>query len=570
MSSTSAINSLLSSTSSSASSINISSILASATGATTPGIDVTAAVAAAIYADRAPERVWAAEQGTLNSQTAALTAIQTATSALASDMSALNTLTGPLATRTVTSSSAALTASAAAGTVGASHLINVISTAQTGAWYSDQAASATAAVPATSFTLTSGSGATLASASFSTGGTSGVSSLNDLAAAINAQTKTLGVNATVVSDSSGARLAILSNTSGTAANFSISSTNYTGTSWTSPPIPSGASLGKNSITLSSGSASATIDTAAGDTYATLASAINAAVTVPPLNITATAVTDSKGTHLSLVSTDTTTPFTVSQPSFGFSQAVAGADASLTVDGVPVTSASNTVTGVLPGVTLTLLAPTTSAASLTIASDASGISTALNQFVSDYNTAVGLVSAQYQFNAATNSEGLLSSDSAVRSLQTTLASALNFTSGATTGGTSTTTTPTLDSMGISLGTDGTLSVNQATLNAALTNHPADVQNFFQGTSLNGFASTLTHQLNNFTNPANGAFTLDLKSIASSSANLTQQTADLERNYIAYQQTLLTAMYTKAEVALQALPTQMAQLSAELGNNSKSGG
>ena len=36
--------------------INISSILAATTGATTPGIDVTAAVAAAIYAARAPER----------------------------------------------------------------------------------------------------------------------------------------------------------------------------------------------------------------------------------------------------------------------------------------------------------------------------------------------------------------------------------------------------------------------------------------------------------------------------------------------------------------------------------
>jgi len=660
MSSTSAINSLLSSTTTPSSSLDISTILASASGATTPGIDVTAAVAAAIYADRAPERVWAAEQGTLSAQTTALTAMQTAASALGNDMTALNTLSGPLSTRTVTSSSPDIIASASAGTVAGNHTINVINTAQTGAWYSDEAKSPIVAVPATSFTITSGTGTSAVSLPFSTGGTSGVNSLNDLAAAINLQTKTLGVNATVVTDSSGSRLAILSNTSGAAANFSITSTDYTGTAWASADIPTGGSLGTDSITLTTGATSATIPTTAGESYVTLAADINAAsarVTVPPLNISASVVTDANGTHLSLVSTDGTTAFKINQPSFGFTQAQPpGEDASLTVDGVPVTSASNTVTGAIPGVTLTLLGPTTSAATLTVASDAAGISTALNQFVSDYNTAVGLVNAQYQFSAATNSEGVLSSDPTVRSLQSALSSALQFvappyTSTTTTGTswnspdlstggslgassitlssgsasqtfpttvgesyttlaaainaqTSTlnitasvvtdatgnhlslssangttpfsvnqptpTTAPTLDSIGISIGTDGTLSVNQTTLNAALANNPIDVQNFFQGPSLNGFASKLSTALDSFTNPANGGFTIDLKSIAASNTNLTTETSNLERNYIAYQQTLLTAMYSQAEAALQALPTQMAQLSAELGNNSKSGG
>jgi len=563
MSSTSAINSLLSSAASTTPAINISSILAGATGATTPGIDVTGAVAAGIYADRAPERAWAAEQVTLSSQTTALTAIQTATTALTTDMNTLNTLTGPLSTRTVTSSDANVTAAAAAGTVAGSHTVNVISTAQTGAWYSDEASSATVAVPATSFTLTSGSGSTAASATFSTGGTSGVNSLNDLAAAINAKTAILGVNATVVTDSTGARLAILSNTTGTAANFSIASTNYTGTSWSSPDIPTGGSLGANSITLSSGSASATIATTSGESYATLASAINAVV--PSLNITASAVTDANGTHLSLASTDGSTPFSVNEPAFGFTQAVVGADASLTVDGVPITSATDTVTGAIPGVTLTLLGATSSAANLTVASDASGISTVLNQFVTDYNTAVNLVNAQFQFSNTTNSEGVLASDPTVQSLQAALAGALNFVAPPVAGNT-TTTAPTLDSIGISVGTDGTLSVDSTTLDAALVNNPTDVQNLFQGASLNGFAASVNTALDNFTNPADGGFTVDLRSIASTNADLTTQASDFESNYIASQQTILTAMYSAAEVALQSLPAQMAQLNAELGNNS----
>jgi flagellar hook-associated protein 2 len=96
MSSVSAVNSLINGTTTNTPSINISSILA-ATSGNTAALDVTAAVAAGIYADRAPERVWQADQTTLTSQTTALTAIQTATTAVATDLASLNTLTGPLA-----------------------------------------------------------------------------------------------------------------------------------------------------------------------------------------------------------------------------------------------------------------------------------------------------------------------------------------------------------------------------------------------------------------------------------------------------------------------------------------
>src|SRR6201995_4267813 len=124
-------------------SVNISSTLAATTGASTPGIDVTAAVDAAIFAARAPERGWQADQATLTSQTTALTAIQTATQAVQNDIQALNSLTGPLATRSVASSNANIaSATAATGTVAGTHTIVVNSLATTAAWYTDSAASA--------------------------------------------------------------------------------------------------------------------------------------------------------------------------------------------------------------------------------------------------------------------------------------------------------------------------------------------------------------------------------------------------------------------------------------------
>jgi len=344
-------------------------------------------------------------------------------------------------------------------------------------------------------------------------------------------------------------------------------------------MPPDSTLGANSVTLSSGTgaslATLTVSTAAttpGQTYAQLATAINTAVAAfnaaattnhtPPLNVTATAGTDANGTNITIASSDTAaTPFTINEPSFGFTQAATAANASLTVDGVPISSASNSVTGAIPGVTLTLLgASLGSPISLTVASDAGQVSTAINQFVTDYNTALGLVNSQFQFSSTTGNQGSLASDPTIRALQSTLEQALNYVNTPATG---TTTVSTLNDLGISAGSDGSLTLDSATLNSALVNNPGDVQSFFEGASLNGFASSLSSDLSTFTSPANGAFKVDLSSISASNTALTSQINDFETGYIASQQTLLTAEFSSAEIALQQLPQQMAQLNAELG-------
>jgi len=557
MSTVSSVNSLLSSTDTTTSSVDVSSILAAAAGVSTPGIDVSSAVTAALYADRASERIWQSEQTTLTSQTTALTAIQTATTALTTDMESLNRLAGPLASRTVASSAASsVTASAAAGTVAGNHSVAINNLASTGSWYSDLAASATATLPSASFTLTTKGGAT---ATIQIG--SGVNTLNALASDINGQS--LGVTATVVSDSTGARVAIISNTSGSAGDFSITAAPATGTSWSSPSLASGDALGADSFTLSSGSSSATISITSGESLADVATDINGQA----LGITASVVSDANGSHLALASSDGSTPFTISEPNFGFSQAAAGANASLTVDGVPISSASNTVKGAIPGVTLDLLSTTTfgAPAQLSVGMDTDQANTAISQFVTDYNTAINLVNAQFTYSSSTSSQGVLGSDPAVRSLQSSLMQALNYVNTPASG---TTTVSSLSALGISQNTDGSLTLDSSTLSAMLTNNAADVQNFFQGASLNGFASSMNSQLDEYTNPSNGAFTVDLNSIQSTNDALTTQINDFETDYIANQKTILTAMYSQAEIALQELPTEMAQIQAELGQNTKS--
>lgn len=574
--SSNSINSLTSSASLSAtnSALDLSNILTTVSGSSSTGIDVNAAVAAALYADRAPERIWQADQVTLTSQTNALTQIQTATESLYWGLESFNTFTGPLSTRTVTSSNSSyITATAANGTAAGTHSIVVNNLATKGSWYSDLETSPTTILPMSSLTITDSSGKTY---TFATGSNSSGDNLNNLAKAINSADA--GVTATVVSDSTGSRLAIVSTSSGAAAGFSVTSPSFSGTSWSSPTMPTGSSLGADSIKISSGTASITVPTTNGETYAQLADAINAAVyaynadpsnSSAPLNVTASAGSNAQGTNLSLSSSD---DFNLNQPAFSFTQASVARDASLTIDGVPVLSASNLLTGIIPGVTLNLVGSSFgTAVNLTVASDSHAISQVINQFVTDYNTAINLVNSQFKMTSSTDSEGntttgqgVLASDSTVRSLQSAMEQALGYLYRPESG---TTAVSSLADLGIMMQNDGTLSVNSATLTNVLTNSPGDVQDFFQGAALNGFASNYCGILHKYTSAANGAFKVDLTSINAQNTALSKQINDFETGYIASQQAILSAEFSKAEAALQSMNQTMQQLNALLGFNVK---
>ena len=472
MSSLSALDTLLSSANS-ADAIDLSQILQAATGASTPGIDVTSAVNASITAAESPENVWTSQQSTLASQTSALKQIQSDTTALDNDMQALNNLNGPLSSVTATSSnSSVLTASAAAGSTTGNFAVLINNLASTASYASSAVASATTALPAETITITPSGGT---ATTITTG--SGVNTLSDLKTAINSDN--LGVTASIVTDATGSRLAIVSNTSGSAGNFSVSS--------------SGGSL-------------------------------------------------------------------------GFTAGATGVDASLTVNGIAITSASNTVTGAIPGVTLNLLgASPASQVTLSLQPNTSATYSAISQFVSDYNTLIGDLNTEFSYTAGAG-QGVLAQDTAVQTLQSDLLGALDYT--ATTGSGSSAVVTSLSSMGITVGPDGTLSTNSTTLNSALQNNFSQVQNFFQGSVLNGFANSLDQQLTSFISPADGAFTVDLSSMSSENSTLQTDITNFQSNVIAPLKIQLTSEFSAAEIALQQLPNEIRNVDAELGINTSS--
>jgi flagellar hook-associated protein 2 len=160
-----------------------------------------------------------------------------------------------------------------------------------------------------------------------------------------------------------------------------------------------------------------------DTLSGLAKAINAS----GVGITANVLTDSSGSRLSLVSgtsgatgnisvvSNSIVDTTNSSTAMGYTSSATGSDATLVVDGVTLTSASNTVTNLIPGLTFQILAPSAESSSDTytpvqvlIGNDITDTYSAINQFVSDYNSLVSAIHVQQGDNASGNAEPLFGS------------------------------------------------------------------------------------------------------------------------------------------------------------------
>ena len=347
-------------------------------------------------------------------------------------------------------------------------------------------------------------------------------------------------------------------------------------------------------------------------------------------------------------TDSTT-----SASLAYNTASPGANASINVDGVDISTPSNTVSTVIPGVTFQLLAPSpvTSGSAETVQvqvlNDNSAVVSSFSSMVSDYNAVVSAINAQETnttsgtpeplfgtptltllqeqllsaisgstpngyLTAISNSSDTLSGtlsiavgsgsstnfdlstlpsgqqnlaglatainaahigvtasvmrDSAGQS-RLSLASASMGTSGAltvTSTITDSTTSKALDynpnsdiknlaSLGVTQGNDGTISLDQSTLNAELTSDYSGVLSFFQ--NANSWGTGFSSLVGNLgTTSAHGTLALALKANSQIESSLNQNISH-ENMVISAQQVSLTLALTSANEILQSIPTNL---------------
>jgi len=299
-----------------------------------------------------------------------------------------------------------------------------------------------------------------------------------------------------------------------------------------------------------------VDSADNDTtVASLASAINSA----GIGVKAGLITDSGGTRLSLVSgtsgaagqlSVTSSLSGASSGSITFQTGQAGQDAILKVDGVSITSASNTVTGAIPGVTFQLLSSASpgTEVQIQIANDTNAIGTAISNFTAAYNKVIKDINTQETPVSGGTAPPLLGSP-ALALLQSQL-------SGSLFGGSASGSINSITQLGISINNDGTLTLDPDTLNGVLNSNFSDVVGFMQNSL--SFGQTMSTALNRLgTQAPNGAIYLAQQQNASQEAALNQDITN-ENTLLTAQKTQLTNELNTANQILQSIPSQLNQV------------
>ena len=164
------------------------------------------------------------------------------------------------------------------------------------------------------------------------------------------------------------------------------------------------------------------------------------------------------------------------------QLVAGTDASVTVDGITVTSAENTIDDVLTGVSIDLLkADTGTTITLNIGRDLDAIMAKISAFVASYNTVSAYITAQNTYDLTNKKTGgILFGDGTLASVKSDMTSILVESVWGVASDYST-----LGLVGVSVDSAGKLSIDSSTLRGYLTTNFNDVQKLFTAT---GTAST----------------------------------------------------------------------------------
>ena len=337
---------------------------------------------------------------------------------------------------------------------------------------------------------------------------------------------------------------------------------------------SSATVGTGTLSLSLAGASFSVAIDSTDhTLSGIAAAINGASGNP--GISATVIQGTDGAHLLLSSTQTgaTNTFTVTETDGGnalaaltygtgntanYTQQAAAQDASFSVAGVAYTSPSNTVSDALSGVTLDLLAPTAtgSNAALTVANDTSSVASNIQGFVTAYNTLQTALSGLGSYNSSSGTAGPLLGNPVLTGIESQIQRVLYSFVGSSAYNS-------LASIGITTNSDGSLALNSATLQTALSSNFSAVSQLFSGNSgvaaqlnsqitadlgaggsIPSYGQTLTSQENALTTQSN---TLNTQ-MAALTASLTQQYATLN--------TLLSSLQSTSSYLTQAfasLPT-----------------
>lgn len=227
----------------------------------------------------------------------------------------------------------------------------------------------------------------------------------------------------------------------------------------------------------------------------------------------------------------------------------GSNANFDLDGIGISQASNTINDVVPGMTFTILGTTSAnqTVNLSLSQDPTQVSSALQTFVTDYNSLSTAVNGQVG-----QSGGALAGDSVIDAVESAMQQAVTYegTSGSVRN---------LSDLGISLSDTGQMTLDSSVVSSMGSSQLADALSFL-GSSSTGFGA-LASSFTGISDPISGI-------IQSESTNYTQEDQNLQTQVtnktaqINTMQTNLQSQLEAADAAIASLETQQSVLSSSI--------
>lgn len=346
----------------------------------------------------------------------------------------------------------------------------------------------------------------------------------------------------------------------TLTNITLASAEQVRKTETALGIPSGTGSGTLSIKVGSGD-SVDVSVNNGASLTDIAKAINSS----KAGVTASVINDSTAKHLVITAKESGANNTISitgstgWEGFNFRPSSASADtnswvsqqaatsASVDVNGLTITSQSNTISDAVSGLTINLLKASSAGTTINVTQDnTSSITSALNAFVTAYNTAASSMKSMGAYNATTKVAGALQGDAVLRSAQAQVSRLVTTKYGSGE-------LQTLSDLGISLQKDGTLKLDSTKLNKAIEADFSAVTNMVAAVG-NGFKTGLNSLIDS------------TGSVTSASESASRMVKELQKRQEAMQDRLdkIEERYVKQFSALDTMIAGFNQTSSSLAS------
>ncbi|MGD0139798.1 MAG: flagellar filament capping protein FliD [Tepidisphaeraceae bacterium] len=218
----------------------------------------------------------------------------------------------------------------------------------------------------------------------------------------------------------------------------------------------------------------------------------------------------------------------------------------------ITSNTNQLSNVIKGVTVSLVSANSSPVSLSVTPDPTNVSAQLQNFVTDFNSLVGTITTDTNYDTTNNVGGILLGDGATQQVQESIYNMINsVVQGAGQ-------YKDLAQIGITVNTDGnansgaTLSFDSSTFQTAFANDPNAVQDLFSTATI-GLGNVINNAMTALTDPVDGTLTLQNNTLTTEIKQYNDQINSLNA-ILAEKKTQLENEFNNMESTLATLQTQ----------------